>query len=101
MDALAIQTIQDFLSVPLIAPERIHDLDAKEIAAVLTRLDAEVDEAEEKAEDVWDEDKDEALMERLGEATALIVEALDTCEACGDENLCERCQGFKEWLAEA
>jgi hypothetical protein len=100
MDQLAIQTIEGFLSVPLIAPAAIHDLDAKEIAVVLTRLDAEVDEAKKEVEDPWDEDADEELMERLEEVTRLIRAAIDSCEACLDSepDPCDRCRGFKRWL---
>ena len=97
MDLIAIQTIQGFLSVPLIAPENIHDLDTKEIAAALAHLDMEAAKARSEAEDVsWDEDQDEVLMERLQEIGVLVRNAIETCE-CGDEP-CERCKGFSEWL---
>jgi len=104
MDQLAIQTIENFLSVPLIAPERIHELDAKELASALTRLDDAVSEAKDEAEEAWNKPLDEINLERLDEITILIREAIENCEtcrACGDERSCARCISFSRWLATA
>jgi hypothetical protein len=67
MDQLSIQTIQGYLSVPLIAPERLDELDAKEIASVLTHLDDERIAASEDLGDAWDKPLDEINAERLEE----------------------------------
>ena len=103
MDQLAIQTIEDFIDAPLIAPERIHDLDSKEIAAALDRLDNERIAALEEKEDAWShpEVQDELNRERLGEVTDLLQEAIANCESCNDENPCARCASFTQWIAEA
>jgi hypothetical protein len=101
MDQLAIQTIEHFLDVPLIAPERIHEIDAKEIAAALGRLEEEVTEAREEVGDAWSKPIDETNVERLEEITELLREAIDNCETCNDDNPCARCSSFKQWLAEA
>jgi hypothetical protein len=101
MDQLSIQTIENFLQVPLIAPERIHELDAKEIAAVMTRLEEEVSEAKEETEDAWEKPIDETNVERLEAITELLREAIDNCESCNDDNPCARCASFKQWIAEA
>src|SRR6267142_4502427 len=73
MDQLAIQTIENFLSVPLIAPERIHELDAKELASALGRLDDEATCAsEEIPSDAWEKPLDEINEERLDQITTEI-----------------------------
>jgi len=105
MDQLAIQTIENFLQVPLIAPERIHELDAKEIASALGRLDDEATCAsEEIPSDAWEKPLDEINEERLDQITRLVREAIDNCEtcrACDDNPGCARCESFRAWLATA
>jgi hypothetical protein len=106
MDRLSIDVIEGHLGVPLIAPERIHELDAKEIAAALGRLDEERIAALEETEDAWEQPGivDETNRERLAEILELIEEAIDNCETCrecGDDRPCARCASFKQWLGEA
>jgi hypothetical protein len=103
MDQLAIQTIEGFLGVPLIAPERIHEIDAKEIAAALNRIDDARLAAVEEADDAWaqPEVQDETNRERLEEITELLGEAIANCESCHDDNPCARCASFKQWIMEA
>ena len=101
MDQLAIDVIEGFLGVPLIAPERIHDLDAKEIAAALDRIDDERLAALGDTEDAWEKPIDETNVERLEEIMILIREAIANCEACEDGHTCQPCLSFKAWLAEA
>jgi hypothetical protein len=99
MDQQRIDTIEAFLGVPLIHPEYLDPIDAKELAAALTRLDADATEAREEVEDAsWDEDKDGAILERLEDVTKLLRDAIDTCESCNDENPCQRCAAFSQWL---
>ena len=103
MDQLAIQTIEDFLDVPLIAPAAINEIDSRAIAAALARLEGERIAALEEKEDAWShpEVQDELNRERLGEITDLLQEAIANCESCNDENPCARCASFTQWIAEA
>jgi hypothetical protein len=103
MDQLAIQRIEQFLDVPLVAPAGLHELDAKEIAAVLTSLDEDVAEAREEAEDAWAQDPDKAMEERLEEVTTLLRKAIKNCAdlTCSDGRPCPTCAGFQQWLQEA
>jgi hypothetical protein len=103
MDQLAIQTIENFLQVPLIAPERIHEIDAKEIAAALDRIDDERIAALEETEDAWaqPEVQDELNRERLREITELIEDAIGHCETCQAGQVCASHEALKLWVAEA
>ena len=103
MDQLAIDVIEGFLGVPLIAPERIHELDAKEIAAALNRIDDERIAALEETEDAWaqPEVQDEINRERLGEITELIQDAIKLCATCQAGQVCASHEAFKLWVAEA
>ena len=101
MDQLAIDVIEGFLGVPLIAPERIHELDAKEIAAALGRLEEEAAEARDDAEDAWGKSIDETNVERLEEITKLIRDAIAHCAVCTDDQRCAQCTAFTKWIAEA
>jgi hypothetical protein len=103
MDQLSIQTIEGFLGVPLVAPERIHEIDAKEIAAALGRLEEEAAEAREDLEDAWDqpEVQDETNRERLAEVTELIQDAIKLCATCQAGQVCQGHEALKLWAAEA
>ena len=106
MDKQAIDVIEDYLGVPLVAPERIDPLDAKEIAAALGRLEEEAAAAREKLEDERDRPGiiDETNRERLDEVVSILEEAIANCETCQARRNnpgCARCQTFSMWLAEA
>ena len=103
MDQQSIDVIEGFLGVPLIAPERIHELDAKEIAAALDRIDDERLAALDETEDAWrqPEVQDEINRERLGEITELIEDAIKLCDICQAGQVCQGHEAYKLWLSEA
>jgi hypothetical protein len=100
MDQLSIHTIENFLGVPLIAPERIHEIDAKEIAATLLNLSDEAFGARE--EDSWDqpEVQDEINRERLREITMLLQDSISLCGTCEAGHVCHSHEALKLWLAD-
>ena len=103
MDQLAIDVIEGFLGVPLIAPERIHELDAKEIASTLDRIDDARLAALDESEDAWrqPEVQDETNRERLEEITELVQDVIKLCQLCQTGQLCASHEALKLWLAEA
>ena len=103
MDQLSIQTIENFLGVPLIAPAAIHELDAKEIAAALDRIDDDRIAALGETEDAWEkpEVQDELNRERLGEITDLLEAMLAHCEICQAGEVCVAHVDLRLWLSEA
>ena len=103
MDQLAIDVIEGFLEVPLIDPAAINEIDSRELAAALARLEGEVAMAREYAEDIRDQPEvyDETTHERAQEITELIQDVIKLCETCQAGQVCASHEAFKLWVAEA